>query len=379
MKNIDKMDSYLKIRPTALREAKDQGRKIIGYIPGGYFPEELVLAAGAIPVCMIRGGDHIAVEASIAYIDRWLDTFYRAQIGAAISGADPYYSVIDLLFVPITDSNNRALSDTLDYHTDIDVFPFGIPHTKDEDGYRYYLHGIRRVKEKIEGITGVEITDQRLKDAIALCNKERELLKKISLMRKSDPPPLSAKNFAMLNHAALIMDKMLLIETLESLIDELQEASMVKTKAPRILLTGSTLAMGDHKILDLIAEAGGQVVIEEFAEGIKPYWQHVKTTGDPMEALAKAYFMERVVPAWFRPATERGRFLIQLAKDFSVQGVIWYQLMYRESYKIESYYFPEVLKKETGLSMLTLESDYDPAETEQMRTRIETYVGSIRR
>ena len=45
---------------------------------------------------------------------------------------------------------------------------------------------------------------------------------------------------------------------------------------------------------------------------------------------------------------------------------------------MQSYYFPEILKEETGLTMLTLESDYDPAETAQMSTRIETYVESIR-
>jgi benzoyl-CoA reductase/2-hydroxyglutaryl-CoA dehydratase subunit BcrC/BadD/HgdB len=52
--------------------------------------------------------------------------------------------------------------------------------------------------------------------------------------------------------------------------------------------------------------------------------------------------------------------------------------MYREAYKLESYYFPEILKKETGLSMLTVESDYDPSEAGQIRTRIETYIDSIR-
>lgn len=379
MEAINKIKAHLTSGLTELRQAKEQGRKIIGYMPGGYFPEELVLAAGALPVCMIRGGDHAAVEASIAYIDRWLDTFYRAQIGSGISGEDPYYNMIDTLFVPITDSNNRAVSDILDYHTDIDIFPFGIPHTKGESGCKYYLHSISKVKEKIEQFTGVEITEQRLKEAIQLCNKERELIREISLMRKSDPAPISAKDFVMINHAAMIIDKKVLIESLESLVDELREASSANAKGPRLLLTGSTLAMGDHKILDLIEEAGGLVVIEEFAEGIKPYWQNVKTTGNSMTVLAEAYFMDRVVPAWFRPAAERLEHLVQLAKDFSVDGVIWYQLLYREAYKIDSYYFPEILKKETGLSMLTLESDYDPAETGQMRTRIEAYVESIRR
>ena len=100
----------------------------------------------------------------------------------------------------------------------------------------------------------------------------------------------------------------------------------------------------------------------------------MRLDGDLMEALADCYFMRRVPPAWFRPGKERHDFVIKLARDFDVSGVIWYQLMYRESYKIESYYFPDILKKETGLPMLTVESDYDQSETEQLRTRIETFI-----
>ncbi|MBA3035546.1 MAG: 2-hydroxyacyl-CoA dehydratase [Desulfobacterium sp.] len=379
MEAINKIKAHLKSGINDLKQAKDQGIKIIGYVPGGYFPEELAIAAGAMPVCLIRAGDHASVEASIAYIDRWLDTFYRAQIGSGVSGKDQYYNIIDVMIAPITDSNNRALSDTLDYHTDIDIFPFGVPHKKEESGYQYYLHGLKKVKAKLEQLTGVEITEERLKEAIQLCNKERELLRKISLMRKSEIVPISAKDFVMINHAAMIIDKKVLIECMKSLIQELQETDTDNAKGPRLLLTGSTLAMGDGKILDLIEEAGGNVVIEEFAEGIKPYWQNVNTSGDLLEALAQTYFMDRIVPAWFRPASERLEYLVKLAKDFSVDGVVWYQLMYRESYKIESYYFPDILEKETGLSMLTLESDYDPSEIGQMRTRIETYLESIRR
>ena len=379
MEGMNIIRSHLKSALTDLKQAKGQGRKIIGYTPGGYFPEELVLAAGAIPLGLIQGGDHSVVEASIAYIDRWLDTFYRAQIGSGISGSDPYYNLIDILFIPITDSNNRALSETPHFHTDMDIFQFGIPHTKAASALQYYLHGITRVKEKIEAFTGVEITDQRLQESIRLCNKERKLLAKLSLMRKSDPAPISAKDFVAINHASAIIDKKVLIAALESLVAELQKANLTNGKRPRILLTGSTLAMGDSKVLDLIQESGGAVVAEEFAEGMKPFYQEVKTTDDCMAALAEAYFRDRVAPAWFRPGAQRLDYLIQLCKDFAVDGVVWYQLMYRESYKIESYYFPQILKKETGLSMLTLESDYDPSETGQLRTRIETYIESLRR
>jgi benzoyl-CoA reductase/2-hydroxyglutaryl-CoA dehydratase subunit BcrC/BadD/HgdB len=326
---------------------------------------------------MIRGGDHHAVEASIAYVDRWLDTFYRAQIGYGVSGEDPYYKVLDALFVPITDANNRALSDALAYHTNIDVFPFGIPHAKSEDGRQYYLHGLRKIIHKLEQITGIDLTEERLAEAVAQCNRERELLREISQMRKSDQTPISARDFVMINHASMLVDKAALIENLALLVEELKGAEPLAINGPRLLLTGSTLAMGDHKIIELIESSGGNVVVEEFDEGIKPHRNTVKANGDLLNALSEAYFMDRVAPAWFRPGNERLDYLIKLAKDYAVDGVIWYQLMYRESHKMQSYYFPEMLRKATGLSMLTLESDYDPAETGQMSTRIETYIESI--
>jgi len=378
MKAMDKLSSHLKTRFADLRRAKEEGRKIIGYTPGGYLPGELVLATGAIPVCLIRGGDHSVVELAGAYICRWIDTFCRAQIGYGVSGDDPYYSIIDLLAIPITDNHIRAISDILDYDTDIEVFPFGVPHMKEESTLKYYLHGINRLKAKLEEVTGVEITEPKLKEAISLCNRERELLREISLMRKAESVPISSSDFVALNHGSLVADKQVMVDILESLYQELKGQAAPSPQGPRILLTGSTLALGDYRILDIIEEAGGVVVVEEFAEGIKPYWEKVKLDGDLMAALADCYFTRRVPPAWFRPGKERLDFLIKLAKDFNVAGVIWYQLMYRESYKAESYYFPDILKRETGLPMLTVESDYDPAETGPMRTRIETFIETIR-
>ena len=378
MKGMEELSSHLKARSVDLSKAKREGRKIIGYTPGGYLPEELVIASGATPICLIRGGDHSIVELADAYVCRWIDTFCRAQIGYGVSGDDPYYSAIDLLAIPITDNHIRAISDILDYYTDIEVFPFGVPHMKEESTFKYYLHGITRLKAKLEELTGVKITESRLREAISLCNRERELLRNISLMRKSDMAAISGKDFVALNHGSFVADKEVMIEILESVYNELKGQGERCIEGPRILLTGSTLAWGDNRVIDIVEEAGGEIVIEEFAEGIRPYWEEVSLDGDLMEALADCYFMQRVPPAWFRPGKERRDLVIKLANEFDVSGVIWYQLMYRESYKIESYYFPEVLKRETGLPMLTVESDYDRGETEQLRTQIEAFIETLR-
>jgi len=123
---MERLNVHLKNRLADLSKAKAEGRKIVGYTPGGYMPEELILASGAIPLGIIRGGDHSMVEAAGAYICRWIDPFCRAQIGYGTSGEDPYYNIIDLLVVPVTDNNIRAISDILAYNTDINIYPFGV-------------------------------------------------------------------------------------------------------------------------------------------------------------------------------------------------------------------------------------------------------------
>jgi len=376
----EKLAAHLRNRIVELRRLREKGHKIIGYTPGGYMPEELVYACEAtpVPVGLIRGGEREPVATAGAYLPRWFDTFCRAQIGYRVLKEEALYNMIDLLVAPVTDNNNRAIADTWDFYTDIEVFRFGVPHTKHDNGFDYYLSGISRLKEKLEDLTGTEITESRLREAITLSDTERELLRDISLMRKAERPPISGRDFMELNHASFLADKKVMVEALESLYAELKEKEAPVPKGPRILLTGSTLAFGDYKIYDLIAGIGAEVVIEEFAEGIRHYWEQVIPDGNLMQALADRYFRRRVPPAWFRPGRERLDFLVKLAKDFNVNGVIWYQLMYRDSYDIESYYFPEILRRETGLSMLKITSDYDYAELGPFRTRIETFVQTIK-
>jgi benzoyl-CoA reductase/2-hydroxyglutaryl-CoA dehydratase subunit BcrC/BadD/HgdB len=136
--------------------------------------------------------------------------------------------------------------------------------------------------------------------------------------------------------------------------------------------------MGDYKVLEIAEEAGASIVIEEFAEGMRHYWENVHPNDDLIQSLADRYFRRRVPPAWFRPSTERLDYLIKLARDFKVDGIIWYQLMYRSSYDIQSFYFEKMMKKELDIPMLKVESDYAVSERGPLRTRIETFVEIIK-
>ncbi|MBM4333856.1 MAG: 2-hydroxyacyl-CoA dehydratase [Deltaproteobacteria bacterium] len=364
-----------------LTKARNSGTKIIGYTPGGYMPEELIYACGAIPVALIRGGDPEPVAASAQYVPRFLDTFARAQIGYRMLEDEPLYKMIDLLVCPVTDNNIRAIADCFDFYTDIEVFRFGVPHNKEDDAFEYYLEGLRLLKAKLEDFTGTKINKERLEDSVKLMNRMRKLLREFSLMRKSDAAPISGGDFIRLCHASFHIEPATFVSILESRVQELkrQKAENRNGVRPRVLLTGSTLAMGDYKIPDLLEAAGADIVVEEFAEGLRNYWEEVRLDGDPLKALADSYFRRRVPPAYFRPWDETIDFLLRLAKDFRVDAVVWYQLLYRDAYNIQAVYFKQILKDKLGLQMLELESDYDPSEAGRLRMQIETLIQTVRK
>lgn len=362
-----------------LLEMKNQGRKIIGYIPNGYMPEELVYACGAIPVALARGGDSAPVAASASCLARFLDPFCRAQIGYRLLKEEPVYQLLDMLVVPVTDNHVRAIADSWNFYTDVEVFRFGVPHIKAGHGFEYYLEGLNLLKGHLEGLTGNEITEPKLKEEIDTANKIRELLREISLTRRAERPPISGKEFIELSHRSFYTDRHRMLAALQSLYQSLKANEPSGPVRPRVLLAGSTMALGDSRIVDLLEEAGASIVIEEFSEGLRNYRQPVDTGDDLMQALADSYFMKRVPDAFFRGAVkERSDFLLNMLKDFKADGVVWYTLMYRDSYDVEGYILHRIFEN-LGIPMLRLSSDYDVAEAGGFKTRIETFVNTMQK
>jgi benzoyl-CoA reductase/2-hydroxyglutaryl-CoA dehydratase subunit BcrC/BadD/HgdB len=375
MKAIDDLSNYLKGRLVEIGRLKKEGKKIVGYIPAGYVPEEIIWAGGAIPVALNRGGDHEAVMKSMEFMPRVYDTYSRCQIGYWALG-EPLYRMIDLMVVPCTDKNIQAIGDCWEMWTDTKLLRLGIPRNNTtEHAFKYYLESLHELKGEIEKLTGNPITEARLREEIETANKMRILLQQISETRKSEAVPISGSDFVRLHHASFLADRNFMVKHLESLSQELK--GKAGNKGPRVFMIGSSIAEGDNKIHDLLESAGANIVLEDFSEGMRPYWQQVESDGDSIQALADTYFRKRSpLPAFFRPDGGRLSILLNLAKEYKVDGIVWYTMMYHESHEIEGIHFGRLAEKD-GFRFLRLTSDYDSAEYERLRTRIEAFVESI--
>lgn len=369
------LSEMVKKRRVELEQLQKQGAKIVGYVPGGFVPEELIWASGAIPVALNRGGDPDAVLKSIEFIPRFFDTYSRSQIGYWANG-ETLYRMVDMVVVPSTDKNIAAIADCWEMWTDKKLFRFGIPHNNlTKHAFDYYLEGLRILKGELEELTGVSINEDRIREEIELGNTMRALIKTISETRRTEAIPITGSDFVKLHHASFILDRKVMAEYLKSILPKL-EKEKGKT-GPRVFVIGSSLAEGDYKVFDLLESAGAQIVMEDFAEGMKPYWQNVRIEGEPIVALAETYFRDRTpLPAFFRPAKERIPGLLNTADEFRVNGIVWYSLMYREAHEIEGIYFGRIAEQK-GFRFIRLLSDYDDAERELFRTRIDAFVETM--
>ena len=379
METIETLREHIKGRALEIAKLKASGKKIIGYAPGGFVPDELIYAADAIPLCLNNGGDAEPTAEALALTPRFICTFCRSQIGYWKLGEVLPYQLPDIMVVPIVDANNKLIADSFAYYAGYESFRWGVPHDKTPNDVAYFKLGLERFRAKLEEVTGNKITDERLAQEIEYCNERRSLLKEISYMRVGADPVISSADYTFLHYAAALADKDFYIQALRDICADLKvkRESAKQTGKVRLMLIASTYAYGDNRINDGLADLDADIVYEEVAEGLLPYLNNVELAGDLMQNLTDAYFTKRIKGPWDRPWNGRFEMLMEKAKEFDVKGVIWYQTLYRDGADLQAWSARKRFKAE-GIHFEKLETDYTVAEKGPMKTRIETLVELVK-
>lgn len=378
MDTMQRLTEYALSRPAELVKLRARGTKVIGYFAGDFIPEELIYAAGAVPVCLLHGGDNRSVQEALAYTTRILCPFSRAQIGQRFTKEQPYYGMVDLLIPPVSCQHMRRVGDVWEEFSGVPVFRVAVGLKQNEIGAGWYRDALKLMQDELEKVTGNRITQGKLKRAVELYARQRELLRKISLLRKSPSPPITTADFVKLNHLSYLLDPVVVVEALESLHEELSKKKGGQRRSrPRLMVVGPAIALGDSKVFQLVEDAGASVVVEDICEGVRNYWTDIDVNGDLLTALAQRNIVKRPACAFMRDSHRPSlEFLLKLAREFKVDGVVYYWMKYCETYEIESLYISQELQKK-GIPMVFLESEYIANEAGPMKTKIEALVEII--
>jgi len=377
---IDDLSKAASNWPQYLKTCKDKNVLLVGST-GRFVPEELIYAAGAKPYLICRGGEPEPPDAVLPYMLRFMSPYARAQIGYYLLGIDPVIPILDLIVAQCTDCHMARLADLFEYF-DLPTMKIGVPLDWDKPiAQEYYYKGLIKLRQKLEDLTGNVVSENDLRKSIDAFNRMRDILKSINILRKKDPPPIGGYDFIRLNHYSFCCDIYEIQDKLEHLYKALESTENAFPKeAPRILLLGHVVAIGDYVVSKLIETAGGVVVAELLDEGMRYYEWKVDIDGDLMKNLSETYYLQRTPASIFNYAwRERLGVIENIIEDFHIDGVLWYQLSFDEIYSLESSIVSrrmEALK----IPFLRLESSYEYSREAMgpLTTRIESFIESIK-
>lgn len=377
MQELDRLSSK---RPLEIVKSKKDGAKVVEYF-GDFVPEPWIVAAGMTPYLICRGGDPQPPEATLDYMLRFMNPLAATMAGSYLMNLDPVMPVADCVAIQQSDCHYGRMSEILEYKG-VPVYKVGVPADNVIDISRqYYRSELRQFRAKLEEVCGHEITDEAIREEYVKFNRINELLRKIDELRKKDNPPITFSDFIRLNHYTYRMDYDDSIAALEKVYAELKDAPGAHAAdAPRILIMGRAVALGDYMVPSIIESAGGSIVCEFLDEAIRTFNCDISTEGDVVEAFAQAIYDRKVPITIFQPSWEtRFEHLKKLIDEYRIDGILWYQLAFDEIYDMEFTVLRAKLA-EMRIPVMKLESSYEYSREAMapLTTRLESFVESIK-
>jgi benzoyl-CoA reductase/2-hydroxyglutaryl-CoA dehydratase subunit BcrC/BadD/HgdB len=371
---LEKLSGLSERNLSLIEKAKEEGRKVAG-LYCLYSPVELVIAAGAIPVPLC-GTRNEPIAAAERVLPRNLCPLIKSSFGYAATDTCPFFHFSDLLIGETTCDGKKKMYELIEQYKPIHLLQ--LPQNQDEEtALPYWYEQIRRLKERLEEEFEVEISDERLSEAIKVMNRERMALKELMDCAKQKPSPVSGMEMLTIKfRLGFFSDKEDGLTLIREATREVKERvvrgeSAFTGNTPRILVTGTPVGLGSDKVVRIIEECGANVVCMENCSGYKKLFT-ISENGNPLWAIAEQYL--KVPCSCMSPNAGRMELLDHLIKEFQVDGVVDLTWQACHTYNIESHNIKRFSEEEHGLPFLQIETDYSESDTERLRIRIEAFL-----
>ena len=376
-------ESYPQARKSGfmkMKELKDQGAKIVGTFCS-FVPLELIYAAGALPVGLCAFTDE-PIPAAEANLPRNLCPLIKASYGFALTDTCPYFYFSDLVVGETTCDGKKKMFELMNEIKE--TYVMQLPHSRDADALAFWKGQIIKLKEKLEEKFGVTITEEDIRKAIRLKNRERMVMKTYMELGKLDPAPMTGYEMGTRLDAGMFSfdldERCDVIEKRTAEVIAEWEATKKGTKStrPRLLVTGCPNAGVREKIIRAVEELGADIVAFDTCNGIREKVEPVdETNPDVYEALAIKYL--NINCSVMSPNESRRDYMAQMIDEYHIDGVIEIVLQSCHTFDVEAYYIKRLCVEEKGVAYLNIETDYSQSDKGQINTRLAAFLETIDR
>jgi benzoyl-CoA reductase/2-hydroxyglutaryl-CoA dehydratase subunit BcrC/BadD/HgdB len=381
---LRKIQDAVERRPREINTAKNNGQNVLGWI-GYTIPEELIHATGIIPVRLGRGGDDRLVEIGSRYISTQNCVFVRASAGLFAENKDPYVQKADAIALDTSCMQIYRLGEVIRYYFKKKTLILGVPRNfQTPHAQEYFLKEVEGFTRQLETFSGKKIDGSTLATSIELYNNIRTALKTLYSYSSHDiSPVITWREVYAVVHAGYYLDRQEYLTLLRELLLEIGEPRNGDTgklpKGVRILLSGSVIAPGDTKLIDIVTQVKGNIVADDLWSGLDPYL-NVDIREPTLKGIADAY-MNRILPPAIPHLDQstdiRLHNMKHAIKESSAEGVIYHSLRYCDPVTFKGIEMKDFLNNE-GIPFLEIHTEYAKSDIEAIRTRSEAFIEMLK-
>ncbi len=376
---LEKALKIYRSRHDSAVELASRGKKIMGYFCS-YAPLEMLTAMDFVPF-RIQGSMDESITKADSHIPTIACPILRSGLDLGLKGK---YSFLNGFVASHTcDCQEKFCSIWQHTMKPSYFYLIDMPHVADVESVEQFKAKLKLFQASLEEYTGRKMDMDRLKEEMALHNRQRQLVADLYRLKQSDPPLLSGTETLQIMTALMCIPIEEGSLMLEEIIEDLPtRRDGLPPKSARLLFWGTPLT--EIGIIHIIESADAHVVMDDTCVGTRHFLPKVEITEDPLDGIAQRYLDGIKCPRTVRQTTTsfpadletRFAYLKEYVEKWKVDGVILQSVRYCDTHGFEvpdaKSYFQQM-----GIPAIYLEHEYTRVALAPLQTRVEAFLETI--
>ncbi|MEA4973359.1 MAG: 2-hydroxyacyl-CoA dehydratase family protein [Candidatus Metalachnospira sp.] len=374
MSKIDTIISELQAIASNPKKAMDDykaetGKGAVGMIPV-YTPEELVYAAGRLPIgCW---GAQTEITKARAYLPAFACSIMQSIMELECNGT---YDGLEAVVFSAPCDTLKCMGQK--WKGNCPSIQFVHPQNVIVEGSTAFLaKEYAIVKEKLEGIFGEKITDEAIEKAIAVYNENRAVMREFCEVAAEYPQVVDPIKRHAVIKARFFMDKAKHTAMVKELIAELKATPVQPWDGKKVVLTG--IMAEPNELLEVLISNKVAVVADDLAQESRQFRADVPAEGgDVLTRLAMQWTKNMYGCSLLTDRDkDRTQMLVNMVKKTGADAVIVCMMKFCDP---EEFDYPIYFAKlnEEGIKNLKIEIEQQATSFEQAGTRIQALVETL--
>ena len=345
---------------------KETGKGAVGIMPV-YCPEEIVHAAGYLPIGM-WGAQKKQISKARTYLPPFACSIMQSVMELQLEGV---YDDLEAVIFSVPCDTLKCMSQK--WNRPVPAIVFTHPQNRKiaQDAANVFAREeFNIVKEKLEDILDVHISNKAIKNSIAVYNENRAACREFSDVAAEYAAVVTPSDRHAVIKARWFMEKSRHTALVKELIAALKAEPAPEFKGKKIIVTG--IQVEPYDVLDIFQENGFAIVADDLAQETRNFRQDVPDDDDALMALARAWNEFDGCSLATDANKPKGQMIIDAVKKYGADAVVVCMMKFCDP---EEFDYPILLQEfeAAGVKNLYIEVDQESTAFEQVKTRIQTF------